>query len=57
MQISLLAEKWKFLSNFGKEGRKKSLDDLQPINNFWQHAKFGGRYFPIKAFAANGLDS
>lgn len=31
-----------------------SLDNLQPINNFWQGAKFGGQCFPIKAFAANG---
>ena len=45
------------LIKFWKGRKKKSLDNLQPINNFWQDAKFGGRYFPIKAFAANGLDS
>lgn len=52
-----MAEKWKFWSNFGKQREEKSLNDLQSVNNFQQHTKFGGQSSLSKAFTVNGLDS
>lgn len=40
-----------------RKGEKKSLDDLQAIDNVGQPTKFGGWCSPRKSFAENGLES
>jgi ABC-type sulfate transport system substrate-binding protein len=50
---------WLRSGNFDQNLERKVeevLGDLQPINNFGPHSKFGGWYYLCKAFAANGLD-